>query len=462
MDAGRYPEAAALYRELVQALPENPGLRLDLGLALYSESNYRDAVVQFQAAIHRQPDLEPAWLMLGLSYLKLDEPRSAIEPLERALRISPTDQKARLEIADAYLSVGKVEEASRQFKVITESDPGNPKAWQGLGLSYAALSRVVFGQLEKTSPNSPYHDVLLAQSLLARGQDRSAFYWYKQAIARNGDLPGVHAALAQIYRDSGHPDWASIESNRERQESGPDCTREPLECDYLAGRLSQVLTAANRDDRPENLYWKAQAYERLSAQALAHLAAMPESAEIHELLAEAALMKGDYHGAVNEWRVGLKLAPEDNRVIEGLSHALWLDNQYSEAKQLLEQLVQSNPGSAEIHFELGDTLLATGSTDEAIPQLEEAVKLHPSLAPAQASLGRAYLRAGRPKDAIPPLKAARPGDEKGAALYQLAQAYRQTGQKALADQALREFQRSSAAGLERNTELDKEREITAP
>jgi len=462
MDAGHFREAAALYRELVQALPDNPGLRLDLGLALHSEGSYREAVVQFQAAVRRQPDLEPGWLMLGLSYRKLAEPGSAVEPLERALRINPADQKAQLELADAYLSVGRLEEASREFKAITESESANAKGWQGLGLSYAALSRITFGRLEKTNPSSPYHDALLAQSMRARGQDRSAFYWYKQAIAKESDLPGVHAALAQIYRDSGHPDWASIEKDRERQESRPDCRREPLECDYLEGHLSQVLRAANGDDRPETLYWKAQAYEQLSAQALAHLAAMPETAEIHELLAEAHVMKGDYHGAVKEWRAGLKLAPGDGLLTEGLAHALWLDNQYSEAKQFLGQLVQSNPGSAEIHFELGDTLLATGSTDKAIPQLEQAVKLEPTLAPAQASLGRAYLRAGRPKDAIPALKAALPGDEKGAARYQLAQAYRQTGQKALADETLREFQQNSAAALERSTEMDREQEITAP
>ena len=103
-----------------------------------------------------------------------------------------------------------------------------------------------------------------------------------------------------------------------------------------------------------------------------------------------------------------------------------------------------------------------GSVDKAIPHLEQAVKLNPDLAPAQASLGRAYLRAGRPREAVPHLKAGVFSDQKGTALYELAQAYKAAGEKALADQTLREFQQSSAAALERSAEMDRKREITAP
>jgi Flp pilus assembly protein TadD len=35
MAAGRYAEAAPVYRELVEALPGNPGLLLNLGMALH-------------------------------------------------------------------------------------------------------------------------------------------------------------------------------------------------------------------------------------------------------------------------------------------------------------------------------------------------------------------------------------------------------------------------------------------
>lgn len=462
MDAGHFPEAAALYRELVQALPDNPGLRLDLGLALHSEAKYRDAIVQFQAAVRRQPHLEPAWLMLGLSYMELNQPREAVDPLESALRIDPSDEKPRLQLAGADLALQKPEAACRDYKTVTESDAGNPKAWQGLGLSYAALSRQAFAVLEKQAPGSAYREVLLAQSLATRGQDRTAFYWYRRALGKDSHFPGIHAALAQIYLRSGHSDWASVEESRERENGNRDCSQKSLECDFLAGRFSEVVTTAGRDDRPRSLYWKAQACEQLSVQALNHLAAMPPTPEIHELLAEADATKGDARAAIGEWNKALKLAPGEPALKQGLAYAYWLDGDYQQAEPVLAQMVELNPESAVIHFELGDSLLGMGSAEKAIPELEKAVKLNPALAPAQASLGRAYLRAGRPQDAVPHLKAGLGSDERRTALYELAQAYKAAGQKALADEALRKFKQTSTAALARSAQMDREHEITAP
>ena len=111
---------------------------------------------------------------------------------------------------------------------------------------------------------------------------------------------------------------------------------------------------------------------------------------------------------------------------------------------------------------MGDTLARGGSSQSAIPYLEKAVRFEPSLAPAPAALGRAYLRSGRSREAVPHLKAALPKDEKGATLYQRAQAYKQTGQTELANRALQEFNRTSSAGLERTQQMNEEREITPP
>ena len=469
MDARRFAEAAAIYRELVAALPENPGLHMDLGLALHMEGKYREAADQFQAAVRRDPGMEPAWLLLGLTYRKLDEPQKAVEPLERAVKLRPDDRRAQLELADADLSVGRATDAAEGFGALTKADPQNPKAWQGLGLSYAALGRQSFSELEKIAPGSAYRDALLGRSLFDQHQDRSAFYWYRQALAQDRRLPGAHAALAEIYRRSGHNDWAPIEEERERQIPAPACSQpdsrtgrsnDALECDFLAGRFSEIVS--RRTASPEVHYWQARAYGELSHQAFDRLTALPPSPEIHELMAEALIARGNYHGAVNEWNEALKLARGDTHLEQGLAHALWLDNDLQNAKPLLLRLVQSDPESAELNFELGDVVLQVGSTGEAIPYLEKATRLDPQLAPAQAALGRAYLRSGRPREAVTHLKAALPSDEKGSSLYQLAQAYRQTGQADLANQAMREFERTSSAALARTQRKDQEREITAP
>src|ERR1039458_619959 len=137
--------------------------------------------------------------------VKLNQPRIALVPLKKVLGIEPDNQRAQLELADAYLSLGNPEQAAIMYKKLSDSDPTNAKAWQGLGLTYAALSRLSFRHIEKSDPESPYRDELLGQSLLSRGQYQTAFYWYHQALVKDRSLPGAHAALAEIYRASGHP-----------------------------------------------------------------------------------------------------------------------------------------------------------------------------------------------------------------------------------------------------------------
>ncbi len=462
MDAGQFAEAAAIYGELARALPDNPGLRLNLGLALYSQGKYREALHPLQAATERNPGSAAAWLMMGLSYLKLNQPRDAVAPLERALKTEPDNPRTQLALADAYLSIGNPEKAALMYKKLSEADPASAQTWQGLGLSYAALSQHSFQQLEETDPASAYHDALLGQSLLGRGQYRSAFYWYRHGLAKDSHLPGAHAALAEIYRATRHPDWAAIEEDRQKSEPPPDCRAETFECDFLAERFSALLARTDGDSSPPALFWQARAYQELSLDAFHHLMALPSSSEVHELMAQADLENHNYHDAAKEWSEALKFAPGDSRLQQALARALWMDNNFDQAEPLLARLAKANPGSAEILFELGDTLQAMGSYDQAIPWLEKAVRLDPNLAPAQASLGRAYLRVHRAKEAIPHLKAAVPSDKTENTLYQLAQAYKEAGQLSLANEAMQKFQRDTGAALARTQKMDEEHEITPP
>jgi predicted Zn-dependent protease len=101
--------------------------------------------------------------------------------------------------------------AAKRFHMLSELDPGQPKAWQGLGLSYLALSSKAFQSLEKTAPESPYWFALAARSKVEQQQYRVAFHLYREALRRAPHLVLIHAGLAEIYRNTGHDDWAVSE-----------------------------------------------------------------------------------------------------------------------------------------------------------------------------------------------------------------------------------------------------------
>src|SRR5689334_21712755 len=57
MIAGDFPKATRLYSELVRALPDNPGLWMNLGLAQHSAGNYREGLASFASALKLDPKL---------------------------------------------------------------------------------------------------------------------------------------------------------------------------------------------------------------------------------------------------------------------------------------------------------------------------------------------------------------------------------------------------------------------
>lgn len=462
MTAGKYDVAAQLYHELVRALPGNPGLRMNLGLALHSAGKYRAALEQFRLVVTQQPKNSSGWLLIGLAHLKLGEPGLAVRPLRRVLTLDPKNNKARLELADAYLSSGRPEHAATQFRRLTELDSSDPKAWQGLGLSYVALSRQAFEAIEKSAPDSAYSHILAARSFATRLQYHAAFSHYRQALDRNPLMRDIHAGLAEVYRNTGHPEWASIEEGRESDLGAPDCTREKMACEFAARHYAKVVEATHSLVAPASYYWRARAASELSFQAFDRLGHLQPSAAVHELMAEAHLIQGRPELAVHEWNEALQFAPADRRLKKALGHALRLNKEYGQARALFEGLLRSEPDSIDLHYELGEILLRTEQAETAIPHLKQVVKSSPNHMAAHAALGLAYMRVGRPEEAIPHLKPARQVEEDGSLYYQLAQAYQRAGQQALARETMQQFEEISKTARARRQKLPEEFKILPP
>jgi tetratricopeptide (TPR) repeat protein len=443
MTEGRFEEAIGLYTELVGLLPANPGMLMNLGLALHSAGRYQQAIDRFRTVVKLQPASTPAWLFLGLAHLKLGQPAEALNPLARVLKWEPHNKVALLERGDALLSLGRATESAAHFRQLAELDPQRAKAWQGLGMSYLALSHRVFETLEKTAPESGYWYVLLARTKAEQEQYRTAFYLYRQALNGGLDLPEIHLALAAIYRKTGHPDWAAVEEARERA-------------------AAKMPRAASRPDSPEFYYRQATRYGEQALDAFGRLSQLPPTAEVHELMAYAHRIRGRHRDSINEYEEALRLRPGDRRLQKELARSLWLNQEYDLALPVLQRLVRSEPDVPEVNYLLGDALRQLQRAGEAVPFLEKAVKLSPDFFPAHGSLGRAYMRIGNPDRAAEQLRSALPGDDDGSLRYQLAQVYKKLGKEEAAEQMLAEFQRISKA-LERKKQLmDEGRQITPP
>ena len=460
MAAGRYEEAIPIYRDLVNAVPGNAGLLTNLGVACHMAGHEQQAIAELTRALRLEPRNIPAHLYLGDAYLSLGEPAKALPHLEIAVHADPSDAASRGNLAEAFFAVKRFREAASQFERLSQSEATDPQVWYRLGACYQELSQESFDDLERTAAGSGYWLVLVADSRAKAMQLSSAFYLYRQAISKDPKLRGVHASLAEVYQKSGHPDWAKTEQKREEKLGQPNCTLEKNECAFRSGNYRELAGLAGNS--PEVYYWKTRAYQKLAIDALGHLGHLPPSPQLHELLAKIQMDEHQFPGAVQEWRKAYELSGKDADIGTQLVLALFQVQNFTEARQLLQALLQQRPKSAELNYLYGFTLLSLKQPKDAAHYLEISLQTDPQLLPAHGSLAQAYLAMGESKQAIPHLKAALPIDRDGSIHYQLARAYQSSGQSELARAMLQQYQQMHNARQVEQQTLQQEVQITAP
>src|SRR6266705_201631 len=259
MAQGKFLEAIPLYRELNQAVPRNPGLLLNLGMALHMAGDERKSIPQLEAAVKLDPTLTPAWLFLGAARLQVGETPAGIDALRTVLRLRPDHRDALELLAGALLSLDRPAEATNQYQKLARLDPESSAAWYGLGRSYELLSVHAFDKLQKIAPESAYWLALVADARLRDRQFSSAFFLYRHALEKAPEMRELHEEVAEIYRKTEHPDWARTEEEKELGLPQPDCRTQSFECQFREGQFNTLVNATKGVNTPESLYWGARA-----------------------------------------------------------------------------------------------------------------------------------------------------------------------------------------------------------
>jgi tetratricopeptide (TPR) repeat protein len=332
----------------------------------------------------------------------------------------------------------------------------DPPAWFAAGMRYQEIAEQSFEKLQKANPTSPYVAALVADARVKRRQYRSAFFFYSEALKQLPHLHGIHTAVAEVYRKTGHSDWAGAEDAKEAALPAPDCKTHAAECEFVAGHDAALVKSAAAT--PEALYWRAKAANELALQAFFRLGQLPESVEIHKLRADIARGQGQYLEEVKEWRAALALKPADSALQQELAVSLFLAADYRAAIAEAGKLSRT----AETEFLIGDSLLRLEQPEEAIPHLKSALTLNPKLLAADASLGLALARTGKAPEAIPHLVKALDLDRDGSLHFQLAGAYRSAGQIEKAQAMMAKYQELAKREQEAKEEVAREAQIGPP
>ena len=171
------------------------------------------------------------------------------------------------------------------------------------------------------------------------------------------------------------------------------------------------------------------------------LASHAESPEVNVVLGLAHAAQGDFDAAVSSLERARQLDPAVPEAAAALAMIRLRQGQLDAAEPLFREAIGRHPEDRRAGEGLGEVLSLLGRNDEAIAELRGIVAAAPDRPKAQYLLGKVLLATDHVSDAIPCLEAAvRLAPEDAASHFQLAQAYRRSGDAAKAQEQLQAYQ----------------------
>ena len=211
--AGRFPDAEALCREILETTPDHARALHLLGAIAARRGEESKAIELFGRALASKPDFAKARGNLGAVLLRQGETDQAIDHLEKAIKLAPDLADAHNNLGNALLQCRRLEDAAKAFARAIEAAPGEPLAYSNLGALLVRQGKVdeAITRFEKAIELDP--DLVMAHNNLGntlkeKGEFDAAAACLRRALELDPNLAVVHSNLGTIYRSLGRLDDA--------------------------------------------------------------------------------------------------------------------------------------------------------------------------------------------------------------------------------------------------------------
>ena len=313
--------AIPLLRQLVALDPKNAGAEANLGVLLFFQGNYTEAIPHMRTALESQPGLSRIEALLGIAEKRTGDPKKAQEHLEGAF--SRLDDRkiqiqAGLELIELDIASAQVERALSIAAKLQELAPQDP---QVLLAAYQIARQTMYQSLASmmvAAPDSAEMHMMMAGEMAREGDQANSIAHYREAIRLKPMLPGAHFELAERLRTS--PDPA------------------------LNAQAEAEYKAAIQVNQYDEMSWR----------------------QLGGILAA----RGDLKSAEEDYQKALALQPRDSDAKTGLAIVLISGNRTNEAITLLESAIRDDPTNVVAHFRLSGLYRRAGRTADAERELK--------------------------------------------------------------------------------------------
>ena len=204
---GKNQEAEGEWRAVLKAHPNNPEPLAHIGLLEARQQHYREAVPFYRKALAINPNIPGLRLNLGLALFKADELKEAVSEFKIARKSAPADspdaQRMTILIGMAYYGLAEYVNAAPYLKEATDRDPNNLKLLLALEHSYLRSNELtyvldVYRRILKLNPDSAEADVIAGEALDQMKDNAGATEMFRAAVKADPRLPNAHFGLGYL------------------------------------------------------------------------------------------------------------------------------------------------------------------------------------------------------------------------------------------------------------------------
>ena len=317
------PELAIpVLRQILLLDPKNLNANANLGVLLFFQNNYADALPPMRTALQLKPDLWRIQALVGIAEKRTGDPIAAEKDLQQSfsnLEDRKIQKEAGLELVELDSSFGQLAKAAAVTERLEEILPQDPQvlftAWR---IASQMMDQSLLNML-LVAPESAEMHMIIGGQLGREGDHVNAVAQYRKAVRLNPHLPGVHFELAQQL--SASPDPA------------------------MNAQAEGEYKAAVQENQYDVKAWSR--------------------------LGDSVATRGDFKTAEGDYRKALAIQPKDSDAQTGLAIALISMNRSEEAIPLLESAVRNDPTNIAAHYRLSVIYRRVGRTADAEREMRE-------------------------------------------------------------------------------------------
>ena len=414
---------------------------LALGNKQLEGGDYSRASLNFRNAIQTQPKDAEAYYRLALSYLGAGQLQEGVSALRQATEINPAHTAAQLKLAELMIQTQDretVQDAEGRIQRVLAQDPGNEDALFDFAATQAQLGRPEEAEkyldniLEK-SPGNLKSAIAFAQIKLSKKDFKAAEGVMTKFTDQYPNSPDAAIALGVVYAATGNLESAEVQFRRALRLSPQNASAltalgaiqlrdgKTAEADHTYRQLAQLpqkqhrLTYAKflmRQDRRQDA---VRELERL-------VNTDPNDRQTRSALVDAYVTtdrREDAEGVLNK---ALNKNPKDVEALVQRSQISLQMGSYAAAQRDVEQILRTDPGSAQAHFLMAKVYSGQGDLLRAKAELTRTLEVAPHFLPARVDLANVLLTSNNPEAALQTLNDA-DEKQKRVVLYVLARTW---------------------------------------